>query len=243
MCWRVVALVVTLLGCVGPTQLSAPDPTGDPGRAAAECVADQDCVPAGSKCCDCPAFAVPEGDALHQACVGVLCPLATCSNSTRVACDDGRCVLACIAVECAQSCLNGFATDESGCLSCSCAAPVADGCRAVSECVRVRADCCGCDHGGRDTAVLAREADAHDEALRCDPTPQCPQLRSTWCEGDAQLQCVQGRCELSTAGALPPDACGRPDLPACPVGQVCVINGADAPANEHGVGLCQPPAS
>jgi hypothetical protein len=240
--WRV-ALLVAMLGCAGPTPVPAPEPGDDPWDPPAECATDPDCVAAAAKCCDCPAFAVPVLDKLHQACVGIRCPLAACSDSTRVACDDGRCVLACVAIACEQSCASGFATDESGCLSCSCAAPVRDGCREAAECVRIRADCCGCAHGGRDTAVLARDAERYEADLRCDPTPQCPAFASASCEADAELACVQGRCELLTSGALPTNACGRPDLPSCPTGQVCVINGNDGPANAHGVGLCQPPAS
>ena len=66
---------------------------------------------------------------------------------------------------------------------------------------------------------------------------------SATCSSEAEPTCVQGRCELSTAGTLPPNACGRLDLPPCPIGQVCVINGNDRPTNEQGVGLCQPSAS
>jgi hypothetical protein len=87
--------------------------------------------------------------------------------------------------------------------------------------------------------VLRRDAIAHQRGLMCDVTPQCPSLAPT-CDPDAVLACQQGRCALSTAGALPADACGRPDLPACPAGQVCVINGDSAPAQEQGVGVCRP---
>jgi hypothetical protein len=51
-------------------------------------------------------------------------------------------------------------------------------------------------------------------------------------------QCLQGRCALSTDGALPPAACGRLDLGPCKLGEVCVVNGPDARVNEQGLGLC-----
>jgi len=239
--WRVAVLGVVVLGCVAsPTQVAIPDPPDDPWQPPRECVADVDCVAAGSKCCDCPTFAVPQADPIHQACVDVICPLAACSDHVEPACDGGRCVLACVATACQQSCANGFASDDNGCLTCGCAAPVVDGCDDVADCVRVRADCCGCDHGGRDTAVLRRDARAYDEALMCGPEPQCPAVSSA-CWPGAELQCVQGQCALSSLGELPPNACGRPDLPRCPIGQVCVINGSEGPAAEQGVGECQPP--
>jgi hypothetical protein len=243
--WRVALVVVVGLGagpgCEGPTPATVVDPP-PPWPPAAECTAADDCVAAGSKCCDCPTFAVPAHDPIHEACIGVRCPSSVCSDSTRVACDRGRCVLACVTMACPDVCEDGFATDDSGCLTCGCAAPIHDGCRQAADCVRVRADCCGCSHGGRDTAVLARDARGYDAGLMCDARPQCPELAAI-CSLDAELACVQGRCELSTAGRLPANACGRLDLLPCPIGQVCVINGNNLPTNEQGLGLCQPPPS
>ena len=237
------ALVVALLGCTGsPTQRTISDPPDGPGAGEPECRVDRDCVAAGSKCCDCPTFSVPRLDAIHQACVDVICPDAMCPDSAQAVCDTGRCVLACVAMVCPETCANGFATDDNGCLTCSCAAPIVDGCGDVTDCVRVRADCCGCAHGGHDTAVLRRDAAAYEASLRCGAMPQCPAVTGS-CDEDTSLECLQGRCALTTVGTLPPHACGRPDLAPCPPGQVCVINGADKPTTEQGVGLCQPPTS
>ena len=69
-------------------------------------------------------------------------------------------------------------------------------------------------------------------------SPQCPAIDA--CEPGAAPACVQGRCELVTAAGLPPDACGRPDLPACPAGTVCTVNASD-PGNVQGVGVCVQP--
>lgn len=223
---------------VGMVSCSSTDiVVGPPGSSAIECDGDRDCVATAVRCCDCPTFAVPVGSPSHRACADVKCPQASCPDNVRVACDAGRCILACVAMECAQSCLHGFASDGSGCLTCTCAEPVASGCVQPADCARVRADCCGCEHGGHDTAVLERDAAAFEANLRCPARPQCP--RTATCDPAASVQCIQGRCALTAAAALPAGACGRLDLPPCAPQQVCVVN-ADSTANEQGVGVCRP---
>jgi hypothetical protein len=155
-------------------------------------------------------------------------------------CAAGRCVLACVAMECRSSCLFGFAADASGCLTCDCAQPDLHACLSDGDCVRVRADCCGCERGGQDTAVLAEDAAEHDADLHCPAAPQCPKVNT--CTDEAPT-CVFGRCVLTEPTALPPDACGRFDLRPCPAGQDCVVNGPDTRINEQGLGLCRPASS
>jgi hypothetical protein len=116
--------------------------------------------------------------------------------------------------------------------------PAANGCTVDSDCVQTRADCCGCARGGQDTAVLATGLTAFDGSLNCEMDPVCPGVDT--CEPMAAPRCVQGRCELLATDMLPAQACGRPDLPACPSGTVCTVN-SDASANEQGVGVCGPP--
>jgi hypothetical protein len=200
-----VALVVVVVGCGFGDARGRDTTSGVQG----ECALDDDCVGAGVKCCDCPAFAVPVASPGHAACDSVPCPYRHCPRNVRAACDQGRCVLACVAMECRQSCLFGFAVDTSGCLTCECAGPTL-GCLGPSDCVQVRADCCGCKRGGRETAVLADEVDAHEAALGCSAAPQCP--ASDICDPALAPQCFQGKCVLATAAALPPNACGRLDL-------------------------------
>lgn len=222
-----IAFVVVMLGCG----------SGDLHDAAAtECVLDRDCMVAGARCCDCPTFAIPLSDPIREACAGVRCPDMHCPDNVRAACQEGRCALACVAMECPRSCLFGFATDGSGCLTCECAEPLATGCLQASDCARVRADCCGCARGGHDTAVLARDAAHHDDDLDCPATPQCPG-RST-CDAAATVQCIRLHCVLSAAVRLPPSACGRIDLPPCEPPDACVINSGNPIANEQGVGVC-----
>ena len=108
-------------------------------------------------------------------------------------------------------------------------------CGLDSDCARVRDDCCGCERGGEDTAVLASQVAAHDAALNCSANPACPEVST--CAPDLAARCVQGTCSL-VSGGLPADACGRADLAACPVSQVCTVN-ADEQATMYGVGVCR----
>jgi hypothetical protein len=106
--------------------------------------------------------------------------------------------------------------------------------------VRIPADCCGCERGGEDRAAPATLADDLVESLMCPADPACPDVDV--CDPSSVPRCLGGTCVL--AGA-PMDAetseCGRPDLPPCPDGTVCVLN-ADAEASSQGVGTCEPPA-
>jgi hypothetical protein len=236
--------VVAIAGCVTTIEKTydPPLPPGDDGAGSAplNCVYDTDCAPAAVACCDCPTFAVNRNDPAVRACAGVMCPPAQqeCRQAANAICTaDGVCKLACAATACTQTtCADGYALDDNGCLSCDCAMADPNGCRLDAECVRTRADCCGCKQGGVDTAVRASDQMAYDASLDCPPAPACPGIDV--CTAD-EPQCVQGRCELLPLG-LPPNACGRADLPPCPPGQVCTVNLSD-PANMQGVGVCAPP--
>lgn len=249
----VLVLMCAAVGCTGGLDRSAIGPgtndngggagsgsgTGGAGEPAPECAVDSDCAPRGAQCCDCPTFAVPISDPGLASCASVMCPTQTCPDDVAAACRAGHCVLACKPVACSTSCAGGFATDADGCLTCACAtAPGTGGggptgCSQDSDCVRTRADCCGCLHGGSDTAVAAADQASFDASLMCSASPQCPSTDT--CAPDLQPRCVAGACQL--APALPPGACGRPDLPACPTGQTCTLNASDA-ATAQGVGVC-----
>lgn len=235
-----VLLAIALAGCPSSADepLGAPGDRDNYGSAPLGCAIDDDCVPAAATCCDCPAFAAHVDEPATRACTGVVCPTTTCADNVRAACDDGTCVLACISMACPTACANGYQMDATGCLSCACAAPASDGCSVDTDCVETRADCCGCASGGENTAVLATEQAAFDAALGCTASPVCPGVDV--CDAGAVPTCVQGRCELLATGALPPQACGRPDLPPCPAGTVCTVN-VDPTATQQGVGVCGPP--
>jgi len=238
-------LACLLVGC--PTTKGSPEVAGGDdgtgngsgaGNTPQRCSIDADCATAAATCCECAAFAVNVNDPAHRACAGVTCPdRGSCPDNVRAACDTGECVLACVEMECTESCAAGYAIDPTGCLSCACAMPPAGGCMTDNDCVQTRADCCGCEQGGADTAVLASSLAGYENDLSCPPSPACPSVNV--CEVGATPQCIQGACELA-AGALPAGACGRPDLPACPQGEVCRVNTGDQ-ANQHGVGVCGPP--
>ena len=233
------------------------DPTGmgsgSGGAAPTECAVDAECVLAGSTCCACPTFAIPATDPGAEACGGVSCPPASCTNNVQPSCVSGRCQLTCRPLECDATCENGFAADATGCLTCACAP--ADGCAADADCHDVGADCCGCALGGSDTAVV--DVAAHDAALGCPAAPQCPGTDT--CDASAAVRCIASRCFLLSAAdqAMPASPCGRPDLhpdpanptaTACPGGsagggppaEVCVVN-ALAAASAQGTGICRAP--
>lgn len=214
--------------------------SGSVGSTLDACMVDGDCTLAAASCCACPTFAVGVSDPYAGACADVTCPTPpTCGDSLVAACRDFVCVAACREVTCAASCDGGFALDAAGCLTCACAPPDhgGGGCVHDSDCVEVAADCCGCMAGGMDTAVLASEAAAFEASLGCSADVHCPPTNT--CMAGASPRCIQGSCALVTAG-LPAGACGRPDLPACPSGQVCILD-RDPDATALGVGVCGTP--
>jgi hypothetical protein len=86
--------------------------------------------------------------------------------------------------------------------------------------------------GGNDTSIPASEVGAHEAELMCPTNPSCPMVNT--CAPDLAAHCVAGECTL-VSGALPPNACGRPDLPAC--ASKCTLNANDQ-ATMQGVGVC-----
>lgn len=230
-------VLVASASCVGP--IDSKDQL-EPGAGPANqvCELDNDCVAVAPTCCECPTFAVSAGDPVADACDRVTCPPKDeCPANFTAVCGEGsRCELVCapLACEASQACAEGFAMDANGCLTCECAVPLANGCTEDDQCSRTRADCCGCARGGYDTAVLTTDLGAFEAMLACRGEPLCPDVDTCTAEAPA---CVAGRCTLVTP-VLPPGACGRPDLPACAAGSVCVVNASDQ-ANMHGVGLCQ----
>jgi len=233
-----VLMLVALAGCPAGSldnkQVGNDNGSGGGGEGAVpECSSDSECVTAGLKCCDCPTYAAPARDPAVNACAGVTCPMSTCPDNVRAACVGGACTLACKPVTCPMSCADGYVIDASGCEECACAAPAPGVCMVDGDCVRVRADCCGCAGGGQDTAVAASDAASHDAQLMCPANPSCTGVDS--CPPDESPACVQGACQL--VKPLPAGACGRTDLPACPAGQVCTLN-VDDGATDRGLGVC-----
>jgi hypothetical protein len=203
---------------------------GSGGGINAECSINADCALAAAKCCDCPTFAVPLSDPAHSACEAVSCPANSCPANTRAACESGQCVLQCAPLACTLSCSGGYAIDPTGCLECACAEPpAAPQCNADADCVRTRADCCGCTLGGKDTAVASTDQAAYDASLGCPADPACP--GGDTCVAGTEPRCIEGLCEL--AMPTPANACTG----TCPTGQSCVIN-ADPSATMQGLGVC-----
>ena len=232
-----VLLLVTLAACPqGGAELNAKggDDLGDPNSPAPSCADDTDCELAGKTCCECKTFALPVGDPKLGACDNVQCPppQASCSK-IRAACERNQCVVKCDPQVVTKSCTDGYAKDMAGCLVDACAQAKTD-CTTDNQCVRTRADCCGCLRGGKDTAVPLATRSSYDMGLNCGSSnSSCPEVNTCAAE---TAQCAQGECRL-IEGAIPADACGRADLPACPVGKTCTVN-ANATADKHGVGVC-----
>lgn len=243
---RFVALLclALLAGCPGSFEADL-NAAGDDGSGSGsgaglspECSQASDCTPEGPKCCDCPTHAVPVSDPSAGACSDVDCQTPSCGSPMQAACDAGHCVLECAPVACAADlqCPDGLATDANGCLTCECAVPVSNDCSLDTDCARVRADCCGCENGGNDTAVPTNQVAAYDAQLMCPTNPSC--VPGNTCSPDLAPRCVQGGCAL-VEGVLPVNACGRTDLPVCAAGEACTVNANDQ-ATMLGVGVCQP---
>ncbi len=233
-------VAVALAGC-GLGAAEADMASGNPGALGPSCASDLDCIGASSSCCECPSYALPISSGWQATCDQVVCdPAPSCAQVAAVCSARGECELACQPVTCDLACEFGFATDPAGCQVCACAPAIARECAADGDCVQVPADCCGCARGGADTAIPVGEVTAHADALACSGDAACPEVDV--CQVAQLAQCVAGSCALvdPTAPTTPPsDACGRPDLPACPVGTRCTLN--TAPANEAaGVGRCAP---
>lgn len=238
----VVVVLLLTAGCFGRgfSVGAAEDDKGlpPPQGAFSACSDDFDCTPAAATCCGCPTFATNLSDPKIAVCDDVDCQPSTCAESVEASCNQTtfECELSCKPIQCSLDCPTGFAIETNGCLSCNCAtAPAVNGCRDDNECIRTRADCCGCALGGADTAVLATEIQGFDSGLMCPMTPQCPGVNA--CDATEQPRCVQGQCELLQD--LSGNACGRSDLPPCATGQICTVNASDQ-ANLYGVGTCQP---
>ena len=204
---------------------------------AVPCFDDTDCALGAATCCACPSFPVAAKDPGQKACGSINCPPMACPTNIRAACTNGSCQVACAATTCANSCSSGFASDGNGCLTCDCFQPTSDSCARDTDCAEVAAECCGCARGGADFAILASQAAAYEASLNCPQSPACPNQNT--CVPGAAPHCIQGSCLLESPEPLPQNACGRPDLAACPAGQVCVLN-ADSTADRLGVGVCTP---
>lgn len=235
----VTACLALWAGCVFTSAETTNDQQpGDDVRGDDACFVDSDCMLAGPSCCECPTFAVRNDSGWGDACEQVNCPMPAACPSLVARCDEGVCAAACAPATCDLSCPAGFAVDAAGCTTCMCATGGAQpGCQTDGDCVRVPADCCGCDRGGTDTAVPANMVDAFADNLNCTGNESCPGV-STCNPGD-EPRCMGGQCVLAGGSSPPPSGeCGRPDLPPCPSGTVCVINAEDS---EAGTGRCEAP--
>ncbi len=230
------ALALATGGCV-----TARDGAVAPEDGTSACLTDGDCVLAGPSCCACPTYALPVASGFADACAGVECPMQGSCAPLVARCDTGTCMAACAPVACDLVCAGGFAIDATGCLACACAGePGADECTVAVDCARAPADCCGCDRGGLDVAVPVSRLAEHLAGLMCGGAEACPGVST--CATGAEPACQLGRCVLVPGAANPgppPGACGRPELPPCPAGQVCRINDSDL-ANPLRVGVCRP---
>ena len=215
---------------------------GSPG-AAAECWLDSDCEPAAISCCECATFAVPLGSGPQGECDSDNCePASNCSSLAQPACLAGLCDLSCQTVPATRVCETGFRRDGFGCLVDECESGAVD-CLETTDCARVPADCCGCERGGKDTAVGASRVDEFLGELGCPQAPQCPGVNT--CDPDASPECIASRCFLVVpaqgSGSGEPDRlCGTAQLGPCPTGQMCILNDPVATqAGQFGVGVCR----
>ncbi len=228
------------------------NPPADPGQGPdgvnSQCRVDLDCDLAASTCCECPSFAVPSGQGFDDGCQDVQCEPGGLCPAVQATCVSGQCVMVCAPVVTTQVCAFGFQADAAGCLLNECASPsgTAPGvCLLDEECVQIPADCCGCSRGGADRAVLASAQSDELDGLACPANPACPEIDV--CNPEQVPRCIAGSCALVESQAeTPPDdgpiLCGRPELPVCAVGTICVLNALSAnDATQLGVGICTAP--
>lgn len=227
--WTLLTLALT--ACLFET--GAEVSTEGVGDERSGCALDSDCALAASSCCRCPTFATLTG---AGDCDSVECAPADCAPAEAF-CDRGQCRLRCAEVVATQDCASGFEVDEAGCTIDRCAAETSTSeCAIDDDCVRAPADCCGCEQGGRDTAVPAGALDAHLEGLDCADGSLCPQIDA--CEPDSEVRCLGGICRLVSGSGLdvPTSVCGAPEAGGCATDEICVLNAPEAPP---GAGICR----
>jgi hypothetical protein len=70
-------------------------------------------------------------------------------------------------------------------------------CNVDEDCLLIRADCCGCLHGGKQIAISKSAAKTYDDTLdkKCAGTV-CAQMISTDASCQKVAKCTKGLCEL-----------------------------------------------
>jgi hypothetical protein len=236
----IVFAALVLAACPAAYDRSPAAPPEDPGAQLA-CDSDDQCRPAAATCCECPTYATRVDDPVAAVCDDVDCPATMCEDAVEAVCDPvvGACALRCKPTTCGITCASGYEISDAGCLTCSCAGTntTTTVCSVDTDCVRTSGDCCGCANGGVDVAIHVADLAAFRDglAMMCNDITGCPGVDS--CDASLQPACVSGACALLPP--LPPNACGRSDLPACPTGLTCVLNANDQ-AQLYGVGTCEP---
>ena len=213
--------------------------------AVSTCVSADDCVAASSICCECPSFAVAAESGFDDGCGQVDCQPPDGCALVEPACIDSQCHLICQPVPTDKVCANGFARDSFGCLVDACREDPPDevfACALDEDCSEVKADCCGCELGGTDTAVATSAVAQYLDSLACHSDPVCPGI--DFCDAALVPRCVAQSCTLGPPESEPAGSigslCGVPDQAACGDGQVCVLNDPEGgDASRMGVGSCR----
>lgn len=77
----------------------------------------------------------------------------------------------------------------------------ANDCKRASDCVLVPLDCCGCNQGGRQTAIARAKRQEHAAAQARCKDQMCMQMLSNDPSCSMAAGCVEGRCALVNAAA------------------------------------------
>jgi len=174
------------------------------------CTSDQDC-PAGMHCR--AGECVLDGTCVDDSeCLGLPTPDIDCAG--RYSCDDGVCVFHC------ETEVDWYACD------------------ADSDCVKVAADCCGCQNGGGENAVNKNYAedyqnDLNDVCALVDIDCAAYDACTTW-----EAICHQGRCmtlrEKCGCGNVWDPVCGGTGAMMYTFGSECEADCVDMPWYYHG---------
>jgi len=148
-------------------------------------------------------------------------PGPTCAKILAPACDHGMCTLACAPTACACRAAPAFSTDAKRLLDLRVRGDRCASCIADTDCTRrCRQDCCGCVHGGKDTAVANGDALAHEPA---DVPAKSLLPRGRYMSGGSRAA-VRAGCLRADLGRFARQPVGRPDLMDCASVDECTLD-------------------
>lgn len=69
-------------------------------------------------------------------------------------------------------------------------------CNLDSDCVRIRADCCGCNNGGKADTLNKRYLEQYEDSVNVACDIACPRVISDDASCSAEIKCILNKCTL-----------------------------------------------